>query len=555
MDPGETLDLRYTTTYKERRSVWFSFVLPDMVPPLWIPFAHDQRFDNVNVAVRNRGLALVPKMKYRTQQVLYERVDFLCNKLRIRDHVYRWSLDSVANSFSGAKKKAYLSALEQFSRTGWREKYGKIKVFVKQEALDPMSKNNPDPRAIWARDPIYNLHIGRYTRPIEHFVFKTKMEDWGFPGVGRVFAKGLNSYQRAAELRRKWDAFDNPVAFSIDGSRWDMHISLRAIDVEHRFYTNSFPYCSDLQKLLRYQRVNKCSTQYHRIKTKGRRMSGDMNTSLGNCLLAVIYIDYYMRSLGIRKWDILDDGDDCVVIVEYENLALFQDNILLLGLDVGQETKIENVATTFNQILFCQSKPIFTRDRWCMVRSPTRAMSKSLFTLKEDGRDPRSHLFAVMMGLFIEHRGIPVIQNFALAALHQLYDPELVMHVTSHDDYLRQRISDAFSIVGLKYDEQTKLKDIFRSFELRPSTPSDYTRILFKDSFGLDSLTQIACETQFGSVLSSNDFSYKYDGTWKLGTVDTAHQLEKWYTERWNVVWEGVSNSNFLPANAKHFTL
>lgn len=190
-------------------------------------------------------------------------------------------------TFKGCKKKRYERAFQNilFKRSTV-EKEAKVSVFVKYEKTDRTTKVDPVPRVISPRSPEFNLRIARYLRKIEEPIFDALGELFGHKTV----MKGVTMTQTAALLRAKWDMFKNPVAVGLDASRFDQHVSRSALEFEHSIYPLCFRFAKDrkkLRSLLRHQLVNRCSGYVPDGEVKytvnGTRMSGDMNTSLGNC--------------------------------------------------------------------------------------------------------------------------------------------------------------------------------------------------------------------------------------------------------------------------------
>jgi hypothetical protein len=187
------------------------------------------------------------------------------------------------------KRVVYQRALDDLrAGRGSIEEDAELAIFVKYEKTDRTSKKDPVPRIISPRNPKFNLRIGRYIRPLEKRLFKS---------LGRLFGhktviKGLNAIQSARVLREKWDMFRNPVAVGLDASRFDQHVSHDALLWEHGVYLDCFKepkHFKRLARLLKYQEVNRCFGETPdgdvNYTIKGTRMSGDMNTSLGNCVL------------------------------------------------------------------------------------------------------------------------------------------------------------------------------------------------------------------------------------------------------------------------------
>jgi len=213
--------------------------------------------------------------------------------------------------YSGSKADKYERATDDVIRRGGitRRDAG-VTMFVKFEKIDS-TKVDPDPRAIQFRDPKYCVEVSKYLKPIEPHLYQFRGDGKQFPAT-RCIGKGLNSVERATLLKEKFDAFVDPVVISIDCSRFDQHCSAELLEIEHLVYKLL---CPDpwFAEILSWQLTNRVRSRHGlEYVAHGRRMSGDMNTALGNCVLMVLMVAAAFQ----RDYDMLDDGDDVLVLVE-----------------------------------------------------------------------------------------------------------------------------------------------------------------------------------------------------------------------------------------------
>jgi len=318
------------------------------------------------------------------------------------------TLEQALESFKGRKFEVYSRAFESLQHKPLSKRDARISAFVKAEKFNPLDKINPDPRLIQARDPRYNLHVSRYMRPLEHEVYALRKNR--LP----VIVKCLNPVQRAEVLMKKWALFKRPVCFSIDCSRWDKHVSLEVLELEHEFYQSWFKGDIELEQLMRWQRINKCRTANGvKYTVVGGRMSGDMNTALGNCVLMCGMVTAVLDDIA-GHYEIMDDGDDCLVFCEEDDFGCLTEHLPKRFLEYGQELKIENVARHPQDIVFCQGK-LTLGEEWTMARNWRKVLSQSCCGTKH-WNDPL--MVPAMFGLLGDcenalHRGIPILQVFA----------------------------------------------------------------------------------------------------------------------------------------------
>jgi len=332
-------------------------------------------------------------------------------------------VDTV-NTFKGCKKKRYERAYCNILSTR-RDvaKEAEVSVFVKYEKTDRTIKKDPVPRVISPRTPEYNLRVARYLR---------KIEDPIFDALGELFEhktvmKGVTMTQTARLLREKWEMFRKPVAVGLDASRFDQHVSREALEFEHSIYDKCFKFKhhqDKLRELLKHQLKNKCAGYVNdgsvKYTTDGTRMSGDMNTSLGNCILMCMMIKAYSIHCGVNL-QLANNGDDCVVFMEERDLHKFNKGLNVWFRKMGFNMVVEKPAKVFEEIEFCQTKPIFCGnsdcgESWVMCRNPWTAIAKDSVLMKNP-KNVSNAFFkqwcdAVGTGGIALAGGLPIFQSF-----------------------------------------------------------------------------------------------------------------------------------------------
>lgn len=337
------------------------------------------------------------------------------------------------DTFRGRKRMNYERALDQLRTEHCSvETDAIINVFVKYEKVDHTSKKDPVPRVISPRNPRFNLRLGRYLRPIEERIFKSLGKLFGHKTV----MKGTNTEQTAHILREKWEMYSDPVAIGLDASRFDQHVSYDALKFEHSIYEYCYRHDSrsqrKLKRLLRCQLKNRCvgycadgSLSY---AIEGTRMSGDMNTSLGNCVLMCMMIKAYSM---YKKVDIqlANNGDDCVVFLERSKLQQFSDGLFEWFMEMGFNMAIEEPVYEFEHIEFCQTQPIWDGNTWTMCRNPITAIAKDSVLMKNDVVVSDSYfrqwLDAVGTGGISLAGSLPVFQSFYQMYQRSAYSDQL----------------------------------------------------------------------------------------------------------------------------------
>jgi len=441
------------------------------VPDLWNCYVHSDCVCNELIAAHNRVVGQVPQATSHGIAMLRRAL------LRIRRTMHdghELTLDQTALTFKGARRQLYLRARESLKNKPFHNGDARIQSFVKAEKTNPHDKENPDPRMIQARSPRYNLVIAKYLRSVEHQVYNYMMNG------RRAVAKGQNQWQRADNIRQKMDSFNNPVCFSIDASRFDQHVGYDVLKAEHEFYQSFYPDSAELKYILKMQLNNKCRTKNGvKYKVRGGRMSGDINTALGNVVLAVAMIIASMSRLKISNYDIYDDGDDMLVFVEeedYSRISLALPDIFLL---FGQELKIENVARDPQDITFCKSKMVYNGTNWVMMRDWRKVLSQSTSGTKWWNLPDMVRPMMGMVGCCesVLCQGVPILSRYAKALVRMSRGE--IAHINCCDSSLMMRY---------RYEVGNETP-VYLESEV-----SSAARLSFERTFGVDVWQQLAIE-------------------------------------------------------------
>lgn len=303
------------------------------------------------------------------------------------EQVPHWTVPEFLDTYRGQKRARYEAAAESLKCRAVCSADADIKAFVKAEALNLEDKPDPAPRIIQPRGARYNLCLGRYLKPAEHALYEAVAKVWGGPTI----MKGYNAAGVARELKAMWDSFDDPVAVGLDASRFDQHVSIAALEYEHGFYKALFPGDAELKTLLSWQLRNNgtfCGTDgtFH-YQTEGCRMSGDMNTALGNCLLMCAMVFAYAKLVGVTA-RLANNGDDCVVFMSRSSLKAFQSQLSGWFRDRGFTLTVEDPVYVFEQVSFCQCQPVLANRSYVMVRHPDMGLAKDCTNKTPDMGSP-----------------------------------------------------------------------------------------------------------------------------------------------------------------------
>lgn len=320
------------------------------------------------------------------------------------------TLDQALAHFKGARFTLYSNAKESLRSRPLSRRDANLGCFIKSEKFNPDEKTNPDPRMIQARGPRFNLHMAQYMHPLERAVYRV-VDRHGL----RIFAKGLNATAKADLILKKFEVLSNPVCFSLDASRFDKHVSPMLLKEEHRFYKEVFQGDALLAQLCNWQSKNKCRTTSGVLyQATGGRMSGDMNTAIGNCILMYAMLMAVSKRLGVEPL-VVDDGDDCLMFIEKWDEAKFEGNISKYFEEFGMNIKLENKAYHPEDVVFCQSKIVGNR----MVRNWVKVLSHGTSGVKHwnDPKLVRPMMTSVGKCELACNPGVPILQSYAEALI------------------------------------------------------------------------------------------------------------------------------------------
>lgn len=449
------------------------------VPGLWHPFAHFDCFHNQLAAIHNRVCGRVPAPTAAGLAIVRKGAEILKRTL---PRTCSEPLGQFADEYGGAKRARYHQARDDILANGVSKRDARVTMFVKCEKMLP-EKVNPDPRAIQFRDPRYCVAVASFLKPIEPYLYRLNPR---LPQTSktRLVAKGLNQVQRATLLLRKMAHFRRPVVLSLDMSRFDQHCSLELLQIEHSVYLHSNP-DPWFRQLLSWQLFNKVYSRIgFKYTTRGKRMSGDMNTALGNCVIMLsMIIGWCVQHL--PSFDLLDDGDDCLLIVEEEDLSEVLRNLPDYCLSCGHELKIENIARDIESVVFCQSRPVFVSGHYRFVRDWRKVLSHTLVGTRWV-HAPHWQRLGFLAGLaeceIALSAGVPILQEYACALMRNSHGAEKLFD-TSSGEYRRYLFEGKHSpeevtvearlsfekAFGVSFDEQLDIEKVLASwdFDLR----------------------------------------------------------------------------------------
>lgn len=447
--------------WDEKRSA-LKLMLPE---PFWQVNSHKACLHNEVRACRNRVVADVKEADESLASACGNLAVSLAENLRPGVKLFA-DMSSLIKTFPAQKRRKYNQVLQSLMAEPLNSRDWLIKAFVKSEKLKIADKDG-DPRMIQARSMRFNLELGMFTKAVEKALYHLKDPELEAVGVHLpIIAKGRNLHQRAKDLRRMWELMEDPVAISLDLSRWDMHTCKGLIQqVMHRFYL-ALLFNVWFLWLLSHQLDNKAVTSLGlKYTNESGVTSGDMTTALGNCLAVIAILVLFRkllrlfaeklehatletamqesadgigltikvdrvrrflmkvgqllmakrtRRLVLKSTAILfyDDGDDHVMLVERDLYAAIAELLPEWWALMGHVLKVEGYTDKFHQILFCQHKPFQTTEGWVMCPDPYKVMATSNIVTGLNLEKPGVYLETVWRARALLHKDIPVLAQF-----------------------------------------------------------------------------------------------------------------------------------------------
>jgi hypothetical protein len=426
----------------------------------------------------------------KSEEFVFKTLSPFFKELNSRSRGYtKLSAEKFVQHYVGPKREVYDKARKVLLLRPLNRRDAHKKAFGKYEKANWTKKSDPVLRFISPPGAEYALEYGRYVKPIEKNFYA--MIDDIFNFGSPVVMKGKNQSERGRILKFKYDRFTDPVAIPIDQKRFDQHVSVPILKWVHRVIELMYKADSYLKMLHRWQLVSigkgRCTDGFFSFTVQGGLMSGEMNTSLVAVLTVCAMIYCLMEFLGIKKYDLVDDGDDSIIIVERSNLKKFQNGIKSYFLDLGFEVDVEEPVYIFEQISFCQSQPVFDGEDWIMCRNIS-SISKDSVSLVHwnNSGDARRWMAAVgQCGLSISSK-LPIFQSYYNAYVRCSLGAKPFHHLLDYGMEQKSRgmkrtsglIADAARVsfwraFGICPDHQITIEDYFDKFSLNVETIND----------------------------------------------------------------------------------
>lgn len=394
------------------------------------------------------------------------------------------SYDQFVGLYTDRRKINYAKAANRLRHEPISRSDSYLKAFVKAEKINCTLKVDPVPRIIQPRSLEYNVELGCRIKPIECKVYQAIASIFGDVTV----MKGYSAQEVGEICSRKWNKFSKPVGIGLDASRFDQHVSPSALRWEHSIYRHIYPGDVMLDQLLEWQidNVGKAFAVDGKVdyRVQGCRMSGDMNTALGNCLLMCAMVWSFMQKCSIHNFELMNNGDDCMLIFEQDNLFKVTSTLETYFTELGFTMKVEEPVYCLERVVFCQTQPIWTPQGYIMVRDPHVSIKKDCYSIVPwpNINAMKKYLYVLGQGGLSLTGGIPIWQEFYT---------KLICWGKGFKGNNRITIESGMMLLA-------------RNMDRKHSTIHPQTRESFRLAFGIDSDSQVAFENNICAMFMSD---------------------------------------------------
>jgi hypothetical protein len=397
---------------------------------------------------------------------------WICSNLEPIDASADVSVDGwlAATSYTIERKnqlrRAYQENMDNF-RPGNRRRCNKIKAFIKAESYDSYKHS----RGIYSRNDPYKVKTGPVFKLIEKEMFVKQK-------TSKYFIKSVPAADRARFIASRLGG-SGLKTMATDYTAFESHFTESLLTLcEFRFYsymTRNLPchrgFMRDLKVLVGENHV--CFKNV-RCGVKATRMSGEMNTSLGNSFANLMMFFYIHRNNPFC--DAIVEGDDCIGV--YRGATPTNADYARLGLTVKIETP-----TCLSQASFCGQ--VFTDD-FDVIADPHKIITKTGWIdasyMNSKDKKKKELLRCRAMSILSLYPACPIVTSYGLyllratAGYHYFIDRSLSLHEMEH------------------------LRKLCENFSLKAREPSMACRRLMEATFNFSVIEQIYLEKYFDGL-------------------------------------------------------
>lgn len=348
-------------------------------------------------------------------------------------------------------------------------------------------------RGINSRKDMFKCATGPYFHAMEETVYQDP-----------CFIKHIPVRKRPQYIVDMLGGFPGPF-YETDYKQFEKHFTpkiMKAIEmILYKHMLHNFPEMYDLiEKTM--TGTNKCTYKHFRIKIQGRRMSGEMCTSLGNGFSNLMLAKYIAYSKGGELHGVVE-GDDGLF---YSSVPITADDFKKLGFEIKMETHNDLLRTSFCGLIMSSDL--------CTMTDPRKVLLNIGWThsLQMHGGPKVLHglLRAKALSLAYEHPRCPILSSLAISLLARTSGYKAIFGKDYHGARMRHEMT--------LFQEET--------MDLLSLGPSLQCRHDFAEHFRIPVSEQLAIEQyllrgQF-TTLDHPAIEFLFDSDWD----DTLHYYQ-----------------------------
>lgn len=422
-------------------------------------------------------------------------------KLRFMDPMKE---SEVLRSCTGRQKPIYRKAFEQMPAKVTK-KWKVNTPFVKVEKYTYNDKKRRIPRAIMPNHIWTRAYMARFFKPIEK-----EMKSWILPGQQYPFiAKGASSGKLATLFLEKWMSVRQPVALSLDVTKFDSSIGLGLKKIENLTF-RQFSDDPKFREILKFQeQKTRVKLRYdERGKKRSEtiehdsivRGSGHNQTGCGNCLVMAYSCFAVFYELRV---EFFVNGDDTIVIVAAEDLKEAVDRMHRFEY-LGLTVRVEQVETNLEKIEWCQCYLTETELGWRWIRKADRVLSTILANVE-----------------YRDARYLGLLSSIALCEASVNPGQPIISPLCAY--VAKLGVKKVRSAIGLESERRWKLEgspsEANVLYEVNPRM-----RCLFEERYGVSPVEQLRIEEQLCSsqfLATVQEYDWMANDTHPVGVGET----------------------------------
>lgn len=347
-------------------------------------------------------------------------------------------------------------------------KYAAVKSFIKDEFY-PEQKHS---RIINSRTDEFKCAVGPTFKKIEEAVYKLKF-----------FIKNIPHKDRAKFLMK--NVYSEGSAYmESDFAQYESHFTDETMGkiefVLYDYMTQNLPnheiFMFMMERIV--ASVNLCEFKNIVLQVRAKRMSGEMNTSLGNGFANLMLIMFVLTKMGYSAEEIrvIIEGDDALTAIDPDNIPQ-SCHFAALGFTIKLI-----IHTDFNLASFCGL--VFHPLEMINITNPIEAMLSlgwlpAKYRLSTD-KLKKSLLKDKVLSMLYEYNGCPIIFKLVERLLFLMKD---IIPKSYYTGYYEAQL----------HEERKK-------FKITPRSPGPLTRLTMEQKYGVTIDEQLALEDEISQM-------------------------------------------------------